>query len=48
VRESGLGLKEMGKRMGVGFSAVGNQRKRIKRRMSEDKAYAGRIEKCKM
>lgn len=47
-RESGLSLKEIGKRMGVGFSAVGNQWTRIKVRHSRDMEFAKRLLKCKM
>ena len=47
-RESGLSLKEIGKRMGVGFSAVGNQWARIKAKMAKDRAFAKRLLKCKM
>ncbi len=47
-RESGLSLKEIGKRMGVGFSAVGNQWARIKVKAAKDRAFAKRIIKCKM
>ncbi len=47
-KESGLSLKEIGKRMGVGFSAVGNQWARIKTKMAKDRAFAKRLLKCKM
>jgi REP element-mobilizing transposase RayT len=47
-RESGLSLKEIGKRMGVGFSAVGNQWARIKVKVAKDRSFAKRLLKCKM
>jgi chromosomal replication initiation ATPase DnaA len=47
-RESGLSLKEIGKRMGVGFSGVGNQWARIKVRVAKDRSFAKRLLKCKM
>jgi REP-associated tyrosine transposase len=47
-RESGLSLKEIGKKMGVGFSAVGNQWSRIKVRLTKDREFARRLLKCKM
>jgi DNA-directed RNA polymerase specialized sigma subunit len=47
-KESGLSLKEIGERMGVGFSAVGNQWARIKAKMAKDKAFGKRLLKCKM
>jgi chromosomal replication initiation ATPase DnaA len=47
-KESGLSLKEIGKRMGVGMSAVGNQWARIKAKMAKDRAFAKRLLKCKM
>lgn len=47
-RESGLSLKVIGKRMGVGFSAVGNQWARIKVKVAKDRAFAKRLLKCNM
>jgi putative transposase len=47
-KESGLSLKEIGRRMGVGFSAVGNRWGKIKMRLSKDREYAKRLLKCKM
>ncbi len=47
-REAGLSLREIGKRMGVGFSAVGNQWTRIKKRMPVDREFAKKVLKCKM
>jgi hypothetical protein len=47
-KESGLSLKEIGKRMGVGFSAVGNQWRRLKVKAAEDPAFAKKLLKCKM
>ncbi len=47
-KESGLSLKEIGRRIGVGFSAVGNQWTRIKAKASSDDAFAKRLLKCKM
>lgn len=46
--ESGLSLKEIGRRIGVGFSAVGNQWSKVKRRMVEEKEFGRRVLKCKM
>lgn len=45
-KESKLSLKEIGGRIGVGFSAVGNQWTRVKKRMEEDGAFAQRVLKC--
>jgi putative transposase len=47
-KESGLSLKEIGKRMGVGFSAVGNHWGRVKARLSRDREFFKRLLKCKM
>ena len=47
-KESGLSLGEIGKRMGVGFSAVGNQWSKIKRRLAEDPKFSRMVLKCKM
>jgi hypothetical protein len=47
-KESGLSLKEIGKRMGVGISAVGNQWTRIKAKMAKDRAYTKRLLTCNM
>ncbi|HVZ81367.1 MAG TPA: transposase [bacterium] len=47
-QESGLSLREIGIQMGVGFSAVGNQWARVKRRMEQDPGFARRVLKCKM
>lgn len=46
--ESGLSLKEIGNKMGIGFSAVGNQWARIKSRFEKDKTFAKKVIKCKM
>jgi REP element-mobilizing transposase RayT len=47
-RESGLSLKEIGKRMGVGLTAVGNRWVKMKERLSREKDLAEKIEKWKM
>ena len=47
-KDSGLSLRAIGERIGVGFSAVGNQWSKIKKRMSKDHGYAQRLLKCKM
>jgi putative transposase len=47
-KESKLSLKDIGSRMGVGFSAVGNQWSRVKGRMEMDAGFAQRVLKCKM
>ena len=47
-KESGLSLKEIGRKMGVGFSAIGNRWAIVKARMGKDQAFVQRIEKCKM
>ncbi len=44
-RESGLSLKEIGKRMGIGATAVGNRWVGIKERIKRDKDLAQKIEK---
>ncbi len=46
--ESGLSLKAIGAKMGVGFSAVGNQWARIKTRALSDKGFAKQLLKCKV
>src|SRR5579885_1371273 len=45
-RESGLTLKELGKRMGVGFSAVGMQWTKAKKLMAEDEGFARLVLRC--
>lgn len=47
-RESGLSLKEIGRRMGVGLTAVGNRWVMMKERLLRDKALAQKIDKWKM
>jgi REP element-mobilizing transposase RayT len=47
-KESKLSLKELGRRMGVGFSAVGNQWTRIKKRMETDEVFGEKVLNCKM
>ncbi len=47
-RESGLSLKEIGKRMGVGLTAVGNRWVKMKVRLLKDKGLAKKIEEWKM
>jgi chromosomal replication initiation ATPase DnaA len=43
-----LSLKEIGKRIGVGHSAVGNQWARIKAKIAKDRSFGKRLLKCKM
>jgi REP element-mobilizing transposase RayT len=47
-RESGLSLKEIGKKMGVGMTAVGNRWVGMKRRLLIDKELSERIKKWRM
>jgi chromosomal replication initiation ATPase DnaA len=47
-KESGLSLGEIGKRMGIGFSAVGNQWTKIKRKLAEDPKFGRMVIRCKM
>jgi len=47
-KESKLSLKDIGERIGVGFSAVGNQWTRVKKRLETDAAFAQMVLKCKM
>lgn len=47
-RQSGLSLKEIGKRMGVGLTAVGNRWVKMKERLLKDKGLAKKIDKWKM
>ena len=42
-KESGLSLKEIGKRMGVSLGAVGHYWITAKERMKNDKAFAQRL-----
>jgi len=44
-KEAGLSLKDIGKRMGVSFGAVGHHWLRVKRRLVQDKEFAKRISK---
>lgn len=46
-KESKLSLKAIGNRMGVGFSAVGNQWAKVKRRMEEDRVFNQKVLKCR-
>jgi hypothetical protein len=46
--ESGLSLREIGKRIGVGSTAVGNRWVLMKRRILKDKAFAQRVLKWLM
>jgi putative transposase len=47
-KECGLSLKQIGQKMGVGFSAVGNQWAKIKARVERDKRFVQSLEKCRM
>ena len=47
-KEGGLSLREIGQRMGVGFSAVGNQWAKAKEKFTKDKNFSRVILKCKM
>lgn len=47
-KECGLSLKQVGQRIGVGFSAVGNQWAKIKVKVESDKRFVQKIKKCKM
>ncbi len=47
-KEAGLSLREIGERMGVGFSAVGNQWAKVKKKLGTDKRFAQRLVKCKL
>ncbi len=42
----GMSSKEIGLKMGIGASAVGNQWLKIKKRLAEDKELAGKLLKC--
>jgi|GEM_PF-6360502 len=44
-RECGLILKEIGRRMGIGSTAVGNRWVKIKQRLIKEKGLAQKIEK---
>ncbi len=46
-REAGLGLKEIGERLGVRYSAVGNRMAVIRNRMDGDEGFRKRISECK-
>lgn len=46
--EAGLSLREIGLKMGVGFSAVGNQWKKAKEKLAGDKGFGQRILKCRL
>jgi len=43
-----LSLKEIGRRMGIGSTAVGNRWVKIKQRLIKDKGLAQKIEKLTM
>ena len=45
-KRSAMSSREIGLKMGIGASAVGNQWQKIKKRMSEDKAFADKVVKC--
>lgn len=47
-KEGGLGLKEIGERLGVRYSAVGNRMGAIRRRLEGDESFKGRISECKV
>ncbi len=45
-KRSGMSSREIGLKMGIGTSAVGNQWLKIKKRVIEDKELAKKLEKC--
>ena len=45
-KESKLSLKDIGDRIGVGFSAVGNQWTRIKKRIEDEPEFEIKVQKC--
>jgi hypothetical protein len=47
-KECGSSLKQISLKMGVGFSAVGNQWAKIKVGFEGDKRFVQKIEKCKV
>jgi REP element-mobilizing transposase RayT len=47
-KEYGYSLREIGKELGVGFSAVGNRWHKTKRRMEKDEKLRGEALKCKV
>jgi putative transposase len=47
-KEAGLGLKEIGEKLGVRYSAVGNRIAVIRRKLDEDDKFRRRISECKV
>jgi DNA-directed RNA polymerase specialized sigma24 family protein len=44
-KESGLSLKEIGRRMNVSLGAIGHHWVKAKKRMSEDEGFAKKVNK---
>jgi putative transposase len=47
-KEAGLGLKEIGERLGVRYSAVGNRMAVVRKRLEEDEGFKTRLSDCKV
>ena len=45
-KRSGMSSREIGLKIGIGTSAVGNQWLKIKKRLAEDKELAEKVTKC--
>ena len=47
-KEAGLGLKGIGEKLGVRYSAVGNRIAAIRKRLEEDEGFKKRVSECKV
>jgi len=45
-KKSGLSSREIGLKMGIGTSAVGNQWLKFKKRLAEDKELVDKVSRC--